>query len=57
MTRDEALDKLKQPTYLSNQMYEEDRRFLADYLNISINEFEELVEQPPKKREITHIQY
>ncbi|MCI8557251.1 MAG: N-acetyl sugar amidotransferase [Lachnospiraceae bacterium] len=49
MTRDEALDKLKQPTYLSNQMYEEDRRFLADYLNISINEFEELVEQPPKK--------
>lgn len=49
MTREEALDKLRQSAYMSQQMFEEDRKLLADYLNISVDEFEELVEQSPKK--------
>lgn len=49
MTRDEALNKLKQPAYVSNQMLEEDKKFLANFLDISIDEFDKFVGQPPKR--------
>lgn len=43
MAQDEALNKLKQTAYVSDQMFEEDKKFLADYFYINIDEFDKLV--------------
>jgi N-acetyl sugar amidotransferase len=48
MTRDEALEKISKPTYLSNELKEFDLSFLANYLSLSRREFDVLLMQPNK---------
>ncbi|MBE6963512.1 MAG: N-acetyl sugar amidotransferase [Ruminococcaceae bacterium] len=48
MTRDEALEKLEQPLYQSEELLRQDKAFLADYIGVSMEEFEAMVAQPPK---------
>lgn len=48
MTRSEAIEKLSQSAYLSQEMLENDMTFLADFVGISKNEFEALINLPPK---------
>lgn len=47
MTREKALELVDEPLYKSEQMLQEDKKFLADYMNISIEELEEMIAQPP----------
>jgi len=48
MTRDEALTLLKKPLYPSKEMLEEDIRFLAGYIGVSVDEFNGYIDRPPK---------
>lgn len=48
MTRDEALEKLKAPLYPSEELLEQDKRFLADYMGITVDELDSYIALPPK---------
>lgn len=48
MSREEALQRLKEPLYASPQMLADDKETLSTYLGISIDRFDELVSLPPK---------
>ena len=48
MTREEALERLKQPLYPSQELLEQDKLFLADYMGISVEELNSYIELPPK---------
>ncbi len=55
MTRDEALERLKDPPYLSEDLLMQDKHFLAQYLGISMQELESYIVLPPKgEREYPH---
>ncbi|MBO5892216.1 MAG: N-acetyl sugar amidotransferase [Oscillospiraceae bacterium] len=47
ITREEALDRLAQPKYPSEEMKQADFNTLASFLGISREEFDELISQPP----------
>lgn len=53
MTREEALEKLRQPLYPSQELLEQDKKFLADYMGISVEELDSYIALPPK----THMDY
>ncbi len=48
MTREEALEKLNEPLYKSDDDRISDISFLADYMDITVEEMENLIKQPPK---------
>lgn len=48
MTRDEALRKLEQPFYPSDEVLREDKKFLATYMGITVQQMDALIAQPPK---------
>lgn len=48
MTRDEAIDCLSKPAYISEEMRLNDMNFIADYLGVSNEKFQELIELAPK---------
>ena len=50
MTRDEALRKLEEPLYPSEKMLQEDKKFLADYMGVSVGQLEEWIALPPKRQ-------
>lgn len=55
MTREDVLDKLKEPLYASNEQFEENKKFLAVYMEISVKELESLINQAPRaEREYPH---
>lgn len=49
MTREEAIKKLKEPLYPNEKMFYEDKKFLSNYMNITISEFERCISLPPKE--------
>lgn len=51
MTRDEALQRLSQPPYTSEELFREDFTFLANYFHISEAEFKKILALPPKQHE------
>lgn len=52
MTREEALEKLEQPTY-DLALREQDHQFVAKKLGVSVAELEEIIAQPP----VAHLEY
>lgn len=48
MSREDALERLKEPLYVSDEMLRQDKRMLADYVGVSVEEFDEIINQPPK---------
>lgn len=48
MKREEALEKLQQPLYPSQELLDQDKQFLADYMGISLEELESYIALPPK---------
>ncbi|MEG0834784.1 MAG: hypothetical protein RR413_05010, partial [Christensenellaceae bacterium] len=46
MSRADALAKLAKPAYLSKALFESDVQFLADYLEMSKAEFQQVLDQP-----------
>lgn len=48
MTRDEALTELEKPLYPNNQMLLEDKKFLAEYMGISVEELDRCISLEPK---------
>lgn len=48
MTRDEAVERLAQPTYPSEELLREDKKFLADYMGISVAELDQYIALSPK---------
>jgi len=55
MTREEALKKLEAPLYPSEQLLNDDKKFLSNYLGVTLEEFEEFLRLPPKQeREYPH---
>lgn len=52
MTRDEAIEKLKQPTY-DESLREQDHAFIAKKLGVSVEELEAIFERPP----VPHLDY
>lgn len=48
MTREEALQLLKKPLYVDDNMLDKDKEFLAKYMNITLGELEELIALPPQ---------
>jgi N-acetyl sugar amidotransferase len=51
MTREEALEKMKLPLYPSEEMKKSDIEFLANYLEMSVEEFNKVINQPPKQHQ------
>lgn len=49
MTRKEGLEELKRPLYPDPGMLEEDKKFLADYMGITVEELERCIELEPKR--------
>lgn len=49
MTRDEALEELKKPAYVSKELQEYDMNFLANYFGISRTEFNTIIAMPAKQ--------
>lgn len=47
MSREEALIELQKPLYQDEEMLDNDKKFLADYMNISIEELERCINQKP----------
>lgn len=47
MTRDEALKELEKPLYPMKEMLEDDKKFLADYMGISVEELNRCISLPP----------
>lgn len=52
MTRDEAIEKLKQPTY-DESLREQDHAYIAKKLGVSVTELEEIFARPP----VDHLEY
>ncbi|MEH2955776.1 N-acetyl sugar amidotransferase [Candidatus Merdisoma sp. JLR.KK011] len=50
MTRDEALRKLEEPLYLSQDLLDSDKKFLADYMGVSLEQLDAWINLPPKKQ-------
>lgn len=48
MTRAEAVERLSQPTYPSEELLQKDKKFLADYMGISTAELDEYVALSPR---------
>lgn len=48
LTRDEALERLEKPLYASDEMLREDKKFIADYIGVSVQELDDMISQPPK---------
>jgi N-acetyl sugar amidotransferase len=48
MTRDEALEKMKQPIYTKDQE-KEDRRYITSKLELSTSEMDSILNNPPKR--------
>lgn len=53
ITREEALEILKKDAYESEEILKRDKEVLAEYFNIPLKEFEEILKTPPKK----HLDY
>lgn len=53
MTREDAVEKLKQPLYPSQELLESDKKVLADFMGISVKKLNQYIAQPPKR----HIDY
>lgn len=51
LTREEALEQLKQPGYASKETEELDRNTLAEFLGITREEFEQILMLPPKSHD------
>lgn len=51
MTREAALEQLKHPEYVSEEMEEYDRNTLAEFMGISREEFDAIVNLPPKSHD------
>ena len=49
ITREEALHQLEEPLYKFEEDKQEDMKFLADYMSISLEEFERCIMLPPKR--------
>ena len=49
MTREEAMEKLQQPLYPSEEMLTQDKQFLADFIGVPVREFESYLQLPPKE--------
>lgn len=49
MTREEALDKLSLPLYGSDELLMADKKTLAEYIGVSLDEFEGFLQLPPKE--------
>lgn len=49
MTREEALEKMKQPFYISEELKNFDLEFIADYLEMSLEEFKNAIALPAKQ--------
>lgn len=49
MTREEALAKLEQPLYPSEELLQADKQFLADYCGVSLDTFESWLALPPRE--------
>ena len=49
MSRDEAIKLLEMPLYRNAKTLDEDKAFLAQYMQISLDEFEEYLSRPAKK--------
>ena len=49
MTRKEGLEELKKPLYPDPKMLEDDKKFLAEYMGITVEELERCVELEPKR--------
>lgn len=49
MTREEAIEQLNKPAYISEELKEFDMNFLADYFGITRTEFDEIVSLPAKQ--------
>lgn len=47
MTREEAMEALQKPLYPSEEMLLQDKQFLADYIGVSLDEFESYLQLPP----------
>lgn len=55
MTREEALNRLAQPLYPTEELLMQDKQFLADFIDVSMDEFESYLRLPPKgEREYPH---
>ena len=50
MSRNEALEKLRQPLYSSTDLLEQDKKCLADFMGISVATLERWVAKPPEKQ-------
>lgn len=48
MTREEAIQKLEQSPYVSEDLLEYDKNVLAEFMGISLQEFHQLIALPPK---------
>lgn len=49
MTREEALEKLEQPLYPSEELLRADKQFLADYCGVSLDTFESWLDLPTRE--------
>lgn len=49
MTREEALEALEKPMYVSEELKEQDLNFLANYFGLSRSEFDRIVDLPAKQ--------
>lgn len=55
MTRDEVLEELKKPLYPEKELLDDDKKFLANYMGISIEELERCIAlEPRKERDYPH---
>jgi len=51
MTREEAVERLSRDPYISEELKDFDFTYLADYLDMTRNEFDELISLPPKQHQ------
>lgn len=50
MTREEALRKLKEPLYISDELLQKDKKVIADFMNISVEQLEKYISLSPKRQ-------
>lgn len=51
MTREEALERLSQSPYISDELKDHDFDYLADYLEMQRNDFDDLMSLPTKQHD------
>lgn len=49
LTREQAMEIIEKPPYLNKELFESDRNYFIKKLGISESEFENYIEQPPRK--------